>query len=118
MIKFNQDTQLRLAGCSAVGLHFSSLHPAVGMVWAVDDARRAHMVRIRQSPYALPTAQHVCSSFGGGECEFLGSPVAFDPETTPADPTLFGGQKERTAPEGGSPDSTNPQDREEIQCPE
>jgi hypothetical protein len=47
-----------LAACESVGLHYWSDHPTAGHVWAVDDRRQAHAVRIDRDG----TAWHACGS--------------------------------------------------------
>jgi len=54
----NKRIRERLAACEAVGLCYWADHPAARHFWAVDDCRRAHVVRVHQDG----TAQHVCSS--------------------------------------------------------
>jgi hypothetical protein len=49
-------TRERLAACDAAGLHYWGDHPTANHVWAVDDTRQYHVVRIRRDS----TAQHVC----------------------------------------------------------
>jgi hypothetical protein len=48
-----------LAACEAAGLMYWADHPRAQHVWAVDDFRRAHVVKIDRN---AGTAQHVCGS--------------------------------------------------------
>ena len=59
-------TREALAACEAVGLMFWANHPWPRHVWAVDDHRCAHVVRIGRGDQP---AQHVCqASSEAGQC--------------------------------------------------
>lgn len=42
---FSATTIEKMAACHAVGLSYWSDHPSTGCMWAVDESRRAHVVR-------------------------------------------------------------------------
>lgn len=44
---FTKDTLTKIAACNALGLEYWSPGPKLGLVWALDGDRQAHLVRVR-----------------------------------------------------------------------